>query len=154
MAGLMSELLEVLNEECGNYKNLLDLSHEKNHVLVKNDIKSLQKITNLENMIVGNNQKLEKKRGRIVEDMALVLGRGDLSLSVLADLTKGQKEHPDLLDVTNRLRDTVEQLKLSNETNRTLITLSLDYIEFNLNLLRDNNDLANIQSDSMFQAQQ
>ena len=138
MAGLINELLTVLNDQAENYENLLAVSHEKHQVLVANDVKSLQKITNVENIIVGNNQKLEKKRAKIVKDISTVLGKKeeDMTLTLLAELIKQQDEHPALVEVTHRLRATVDQLKEINESNKTLLAFSLDYIEFTMNLLR------------------
>jgi len=119
MAGLINELLTVLNEQAENYENLLALSHEKNQVLVQNDVKSLQKITNVENIIVGNNQKLEKRRTKIIKDISTVLGKAeaDMTLTLLSEMIKDQDEHPALVEVSGRLRATVDSLKEINETN-------------------------------------
>ena len=84
----------------------------------------------------------------------MVLGKKheELTLSLLGELLKGQQEHAGLLEVSKKLLDTVEQLKITNETNRTLVTMSLDYIDFNMNLLRE----AGQQGDDMgmFEARQ
>ena len=155
MAGLINELIEVLGEECENFENLLGLSYEKNQVIVKNDIESLQKITKLENILVGNNQKLERRRERIIKDMATVLGKkdGELTITMLWEMLKGQKEHQALVEVSKKLLDIVEQLKITNETNKTLVEMSLNHVEFNMNLLRNTSRDDN-QNTSMFQAQQ
>ena len=138
MAGLINELLTVLNEQAENYENLLALSHEKHEVLVQNDVKSLQKITNVENIIVGNNQRLEKKRIKITKDISTVLGKSeaDMTLSLLAELISKQEEHPALVEVATRLRTTVEQLKEINDSNKALLAFSLDYVDFTMNLVR------------------
>ena len=138
MAGLINELLVVLNDQAENYENLLGLSQEKHEVLVQNDVKSLQKITNVENIIVGNNQKLEKKRVKIIRDISMVLGRkeDEMTLTLLAELIKQQEEYAPLVEVSQRLRSVVDQLKEANESNKTLLALSLDYVEFTMNLIR------------------
>ena len=138
MAGLINELLTVLNEQAENYENLLALSREKHQVLIENDVKSLQKITNVENIIVGNNQRLEKRRVKIVADISTVLGKreADMTLTQLALLIERQDEHPALVEVTRRLRASVEELKEVNESNKALLAFSLDYIDFTMNLVR------------------
>ena len=138
MAGLINELLTVLNEQAENYENLLALSREKHQVLVHNDVKSLQKITNVENIIIGNNQRLEKKRTKTIRDISTVLGKNesDMTLSLLADLIKQQDEHPELVKVSQRLRSAVEELKEVNDSNKTLLAFSLDYVDFTMNLVR------------------
>ncbi|MCL2617439.1 MAG: flagellar protein FlgN [Defluviitaleaceae bacterium] len=138
MAGLINELLTVLNEQAENYENLLALSHEKRQVLVQNDVKSLQKITNVENIIVGNNQRLEKQRVRITRDISTVLGKNesDMTLSLLAELIARQEEHPALVAVAKRLRAAVDELKEVNDSNKALLAFSLDYVDFTMNLIR------------------
>ena len=164
MAGLINELLTVLNEQTENYENLLALSHEKHQVLVENDVKALQKITNVENIIVGNNQRLEKKRVKITADISTVLGKreSDMTLSLLAEMIKQQEEYPALVDVSKRLRTAVEDLKEVNDRNKTLLEFSLDYIDFTMNLVRSSASDAppsnynnSVQPDStLFQAKQ
>ena len=138
MAGLINELLTVLNEQADNYENLLALSREKHQVLVENDVKSLQKITNVENIIVGKNHRLEKRRVRIIADISTVLGKNesDMTLTLLAELIEQQEEHPALVEVTQRLRATVEELKEVNDDNKALLAFSLDYVDFTMNLVR------------------
>ena len=138
MAGLINDLLDVLNEQAENYENLLALSREKHEVLVQNDVKSLQKITNVENIIVGNNQRLEKKRIKITGDISTVLGKEntDMTLALLAQLIQQQDEHPSLVNVMHRLRTAVEDLKLVNERNKSMLEFSMDYVDFTMNLVR------------------
>jgi flagellar biosynthesis/type III secretory pathway chaperone len=138
MAGLMQQLIGVLEEQTGYYSQLCELSAEKNEVIIVNDVQSLQKITSLENIIIGRLQRLDKNRLSIMKDIAMVLNRdeNDLTLGKLAELIAGQPEHDTLVSVTERIRSAAHSLKSINDQNRILIDSSLEYIDFSVNVMR------------------
>ena len=141
MAGMMQQLIEVLNDQAQRYEELLGLSNEKTDVIVKNDVDELQKITNLENIITSQHNKLEKKRLSLVADITEVLGLAkqkpeDVTLTYLIELMEGQEEQADLQVVGEKIRDTLDKLKEKTSFNAELIQNSLDYIEYSLNIMR------------------
>jgi flagellar biosynthesis/type III secretory pathway chaperone len=138
MPGMMHQLIETMNEQADRYEELLGLSDEKKDIIVKNDVDSLQKITNLESILISQNNKLEKKRISLVSDIAEVLGKrgADLSLTSLAEMLEEQPEKEALLAAGERIRVTLEKLSDLNDLNSTLIKNALDYIEYSLNLMR------------------
>jgi flagellar biosynthesis/type III secretory pathway chaperone len=138
MAGMMQQLLEVMNEQAQRYEELHGLSLEKRDVLVKNDVEELQKITNLENLVVSQNNRLEKKRLSLVQDIAEVLGHGsnDMDLATLIGLMEGKPEQEELRAIGNRIRETLNKLKDVNTLNGELLESSLEYIEYSMNLMR------------------
>lgn len=139
MAGLIEDLITVLESQYENYKDLLDLSLEKRQAIIDNDVESLQKITNIENTLVSRNQKLEKKRITIIDDMALVLNKKkeDMTIDGLAEMLKNKPEHDTLVAVAAKMRGVLNDLKVKNDNNKALIENSLDYIDFCMNLIRD-----------------
>ena len=139
MASLIDELIDVLDKEEKEYQDLILLSREKTPVIVKGDLDKLQKITEAEQFVVGKVNKLEKKRAEVVKDIAIVLGRDEDTLKVkeIADLLQSQpKEQGRLLEVYERLKATIKEITTVNEINRGLIKESLEFIEFNLNLVK------------------
>lgn len=142
MAGLINELIEILNKQALAYEELLILSTEKKSVIINNDIDALQKITIVENKIVSRSQKLEEKRLELMKDISSVLNRKneELTLSLLEALMEGQDEAPLISEVRTKLKDTVTKLKEANDLNTQLIEGSLEYIEFTMNLVRSNLD--------------
>ncbi len=138
MAGLLSELTALLSEQAENVDNLLALSIEKKEVIVNNDVPSLQKITALENTIVGSSQRLEKKCLILMQDIANVLNQdaATFTLSTLLGLVEGQPEHTPLLELKGRMTQAAEALAQSNDQNRLLINHALDYIDFTMNMIR------------------
>lgn len=138
MAGLINELLDILHEQAQRCEELLGLSQEKRGVIIANDVESLQKITHLENLIVSQNQKLERKRTAVLKDIATVLNKkeNELTLSVLAELMQGQEEQSAIVEVGERLRRTLHELSDVNAHNASLIQNALDYIDYSLNVIR------------------
>ena len=144
MAGLIDGLIDILCEQNELYTQLLEFSKEKKDMLIKNDIDSLQKINSSESIIVGKSQRLERSRISIMRDIASVLNQSgdDLTVSELSALIEGQPEHKDLVIAGDSLRETVEDLKKSNDLNRVLIQNSLDYVEFSMNVMHSSVETA------------
>jgi flagellar biosynthesis/type III secretory pathway chaperone len=142
MPSLISELIDTLNNQAENYENLLGLSLEKKDVIIKNSIDELKKITELENIIVSRNAKLEKTRVTLTDDIESVLGQetGTMTLGKLVELTDGQPENEALKEARERIMATAEKLKDANDQNAVLLTNALDYIEFTLNLVQSTAD--------------
>ncbi|MDR1531397.1 MAG: flagellar protein FlgN [Clostridiales bacterium] len=138
MAGLLTELIDVLDAEGEHYEDLLGLAKEKKEILVQNDVESLKKITSLENTLISRINRLEKKRLALMGDIATVLGRGAkaLTLGALMETVRGQNEYPALNAAAGRLRAAAGSLREINALNKTLVEQSLEYIDFALNLLR------------------
>jgi len=61
MASLMENLIIVLNDECQEYENLLELSESKTPVIVSGDLDELARITDEEQIVVGKVNSLETK---------------------------------------------------------------------------------------------
>ncbi|MCL2709097.1 MAG: flagellar protein FlgN [Defluviitaleaceae bacterium] len=138
MAGMIEQLLELMNEQASRYEDLLGLSKEKRGVIIANDIEGLQKITHLENILVSQNQKLEKKRQGVIRDISQVMGKDEteMTLGALIGLMEGQAEQADLIKTGNRIRETLNELSELNGCNASLVDNALDYIEYSLNLIR------------------
>ena len=138
MAGMMDQLVEILTEQTDRYEELLGLALEKRDVIIANDIESLQKINHLENLVVSQNQKLEKKRMALVADMALVLDEKEANLTMdrMIELMKGKEEEQPLTKARDRIKSVLQELREVNDQNGQLIQNALEYIEFSTNLIR------------------
>jgi len=144
LAGLINELIDILQDQLQNYDELLVLSTEKRKVIIENDTQMLQKITQAENSIIGRNQRMESKRLEIIKNIANVLNYNadELTLSLLAELIKDQDEYSGLIEVRDRLKDTLDALKIENDGNAKLLESSIDFINLTVNLMRssENNE--------------
>ena len=142
MASLMETLIEVLEKENLEYKNLLELSMKKTPVIVSDDIKALAKITDEEQIIVSRINHLDKQRTDAVNDIANVLNK-DVTKLKIVDLIKmlaaRPQEQAKLAAVFDELRRNVQAVKRINEQNRELIESALEMVQFNMQIMQSMN---------------
>jgi flagellar biosynthesis/type III secretory pathway chaperone len=139
LASLIEELIDTLNKENTEYEKLLELSKRKSVVIVERDIAALEKITDDEQIVVTTIGNLDAKRAQVTRDIADVINKDveSLKLSVLIELlSKQPDEQKALASVHDRLKSTVDSVRMINESNRQLIEQSLEMVEFDLNMMR------------------
>ncbi|NLK27006.1 MAG: flagellar protein FlgN [Clostridiales bacterium] len=139
MASLIEELIDVLERETEIYKELLPICNEKTQIIVKNDLKSLQDITEKEQFMIDQINSLEHKREKIMTNIKIVINRKDnsLNLRTLIQLLENQpKEQKALSVLHDNLNNIIKQLMDINNRNKSLIQQSLEMIEFNMNFLQ------------------
>ena len=92
MASLMEDLIDVLNKEEEQYQGLIELGKKKREVVIRADIKTLDEITATEQEAASNLQNLAKKRARVLNDMATVLGRnpGEVTITKMISYLEEQ----------------------------------------------------------------
>jgi len=138
----METLIEVLEKENLEYKNLLELSMKKTPAIVSEDLQALNKITDEEQIIVSRINHLDNQRNEAVNDIANVLNK-DVTKLKIVDLIKMLEARPEeqakLATVFDNLRDNVRAVKRINEQNRELIENALELVQFNMNILQSMN---------------
>ena len=135
----MEELISTLSQEKELYLALLPIAEEKTKAIVANDLEELQRITSKEQAAVDRVNALERKRGEVIENMGIVLGRKpqELTLTELIRVAEKQpKEKAALTELKDALGKAVRKLADLNERNRVLIQHSLDMIQFNMNIIQ------------------
>lgn len=139
MASLMENLIDILNEECQEYENLLKLSEAKTPILVSGNLEELARITDEEQIAVGRLNKIDNNREKVFKDIANVINM-DVNTLKLGDLVDMLSQRPDeqkkLASVHDRLQVCVNAVKRVNNQNKILIESSLELVEFNLNTLQ------------------
>ena len=135
MASLMEDLIDVLNKEEEQYQGLIELGKKKREVVIRADIKTLDEITATEQEVASNLQNLAKKRTRVLNDMATVLGRnpGEVTITKMISYLVEQKQ---LMEVKERLLQTGKEMAAINEQNEILLNQALEMVEFDLTLLK------------------
>ncbi len=139
MAGLIDELINVLNAESSQYESLLDMARQKTPVIVKGDIESLKRFTCEEQSSVEKLMLLEKKRAECVDDIRTVLSLGSRSLNIkdIIDILKGQPQAQKALsEAHDRIKGVLKDFQMVNDMNRSLIEESLEMTDFNINLMK------------------
>ena len=135
---MFERLIEILQAQLSLYEELLESSSQKRTFLTNSDIDAIRKVTACENSLIGKLQKLEREREALTADIA---GRIRISVNNLTLVRlighiddPPTRKHLDKLRI--RLRARMDELKSVNEQNKALINQSLEYIDFNMNLLR------------------
>jgi hypothetical protein len=137
LASLMEDLIDVLNKEEEQYQGLIELGKKKREVVIRADIKTLDEITATEQEVASNLQNLAKKRTRVLNDMATVLGRnpGEVTITKMISYLEEQPvEQKQLMEVKERLLQT--EMAAINEQNEILLNQALEMVEFDLTLLK------------------
>ncbi|MCL1995496.1 MAG: flagellar protein FlgN [Defluviitaleaceae bacterium] len=139
MASLIEELITTLQKQQVHFNEMLILSEEKANVIAKNNIETLQQITAAETAIIGKNQRLDQKREEIVKNIGIVLNEDHTKLTItkISQIIKIDAESKQLIEIRDKLKETLDALKQQNDINATLIQGSLDYIDFSVNLMRE-----------------
>lgn len=139
MASLMEELIDALEKENDAYEKLIKLSLEKTPVIISADLDALARITDEEQLVVGEISRIDKKRVANMKDIANVINKDvdSLKLTDLIAMLKGRpSEQNKLAEIHDKLSDTISQMKRVNEQNKQLLESSLEMIQFDMNVLQ------------------
>ena len=139
MASLMDDLIQVLENENEQYKQLAELSKQKKQVIIDADVPALEKIVDLEQNVASKIQNLDNRRLKVMHDMSVVLNHSDQDFTVdtvIEMLSSQPKEQQRLKDVKKQLKTTLEEVRSINEQNQTLLNQALELVEFDLTLFR------------------
>ena len=139
MASLMENLIDILDEECKEYENLLKLTISKTPVIVSEDLDELARITDDEQLLLSRINALDKRRDEAVADIANVLNKDveTLKIKKLIKLMAGRPAEQQALAASyDKLMATARQVSLINARNNELIQSALDMVHFNMNLIQ------------------
>ncbi len=139
MASLTEELISVLQKEKEIYQRLIPITEQKTQVIIKNDLKALQEITEREQQEVEVLNALERKREDIVINMGTVLNRDPKTLklkNMVKLLEKRPEEQKKLAELYDLLTASIRRLSDINDRNKVLINQSLEMIQFEMNLIQ------------------
>ncbi len=139
MASLMEDLLDVLGKEEQQYQGLIELGKRKREVVIKADIAALTEITDEERDVASTLQNLAKKRTRVLNDMATVLGKDpkEITITKMIGYLEGQpEEQRKLSERRESLLQVGSQMAAINQQNEVLLRQALEMVEFDLTLLK------------------
>ena len=139
MAGMMDDLVKVLDEERELYDKLAGLSEEMKQAIIVSDVPVVEKKTAEQQDVTTDIQRLDRKRADIMRNVAVVLNKKpeDIKVSTLIETLSGQ---PELKERMTRARTelvaAMDRLKKINAQNQALLTQAMELMEFDLNLYR------------------
>lgn len=139
MASLMETLIETLNKEVVEFKQLLELSLQKTPIIVEGNLQELTRITDEEQYVVSRVNKLDKERAENMADIANVLNKDVQTLTLkqlIGMLDNRPAEQRELAEVHDKLQDLTKQLQRANLQNSELIKNALEMVQFDMNLIQ------------------
>jgi flagellar biosynthesis/type III secretory pathway chaperone len=138
MAGMISQLTHILAEQTERHSELLGLSLEEKDAIIANDIDQLQNLVNLKNMVITQNNRLERERIALIKDMAEVMNYSNKepTLAEILQIIEGQPGCDELRAAGEKLRSTATDLKEANDINKSLLMTSMEFVEYSLNALK------------------
>lgn len=138
MAGIIYELIDILNYQKECFDGLYTLAQYKEQAIVQKDLELLTEIVHKEEEFIGRVNNLEKKRESLLNDIAIVIriNPKDIKLSdIIAKLGNDNETAEKLSLLRKELIEKTEKLKKQNEINTTLINQSLEFVNFTINAL-------------------
>lgn len=140
MEKLYTGLLENMDLQSAIYEKLLALAQEKQPVLVKGNIAELERITRDEEILILQVGRLEEQRKALHQKLAnhFTLSPEELTVSELVKRTNNKDSVAQLLVLLEKTEGKLRDLEDVNKSNSQLIKNSLDFIEFSMNVLVNN----------------
>jgi len=137
MAGLVSNLIDVLKGQIELFQQINALSVDKKQYIIKNDTESLRAVVAKENEIVPKALRADKNRQLIMKDICTVLNKKeeDMTLTHLISLIEGQPDHKELAEVVGELKSVADEMKELNDSIKVLLENALEFIDFNINMI-------------------
>lgn len=144
MAGLIYELMDVLEKENKKYIDLITYSEDKTQIIIDENIKGLQSITIKEHEIINKLTLFEKKREELIKDICVVLNVNYEEFTfekLVKKMQNSQDEVERLLNIKNIIFNNIKKLKNINEKNKKLLDESINYVEYTLNAIKSSNNI-------------
>lgn len=151
MSECTKELLEIIDKQMKIYNDLLALSRNKSKVIIEGKVKELDNITKIEQGMIVEIGKLENNRIEVSSNVFRELGLQPTStMADIADSLESDMKNK-FTSVREQIAKVLEELSSVNKHNGKLIMQSLEYIEFNINMVsgasaNDNTYDANVTS--------
>ena len=135
MSKSIEQLVIAIEKECEIYEQYFKLAEEKKEIIIKGEVKKLDYITQKEEKLMNTMQKIDQIRNTIVGNILYEIKVESVeNISELCKyLDKDTKDK--ILNRKKRLEDLLLKIKNINELNEKLIKQSLEYIDFNVNIL-------------------
>ncbi|SHI61915.1 FlgN protein [Geosporobacter subterraneus DSM 17957] len=135
MSKSVEQLITALKKEYDIYRDYVDIAKKKKDIIIKGNIKELDHITGLEQDMILNMGKIDKIRAAIIGNLLNELKVKEIAnISELAPYLE-EEDRVKVLNLKDKLEKVLQEIQELNDLNGRLIQQSLEYINFNLNLM-------------------
>lgn len=128
------ELKALLSEEVKVCKKLLDITFKKTDILVEGEIEKLAKVTIEEEKLINKVGNLEESRQNLIDEWGM-----DISIPLSKIIAKIPEGSGKIEEIAIGLSKVLEEIGVRNQLNAQLLKDSIDWIDFNVNLLTTTN---------------
>lgn len=130
MATFKEELIDILKRQLEVLEKLDSIAMEKTDIIMKDEIEKLKDLTVKEERLINEVANLELEREHLFDSWGM--GKETSLSTIISNIPEGKE---DLAKLGEKLFKILKDIEEKNETNNALIKDSLDWIEFNLNLM-------------------
>ncbi len=135
-------LCDILNKQKKEYEKFLDLMKKKEQLLIKGDTKRLAKVVKDEEQFINKIEMLENERIKAVK---LCVETKDKTPTLKDVLSTAPQEELEMLEKSSiALMEILNSVARMNRSNAELIKESLNFINYNMNLLSSDRTLDNL----------
>ena len=136
---LYSRLVQILEDEVGIYRHMLELVRGEKDVLIAANIEAINENNRAKEMMITRLRSLERVRVSVVDQLLIALKKPEhqgrlLDLALLFDGEKGEK----LRTIHSTLELMINRIREFNEANAKLVHSALKTFEGSMNDLRKN----------------
>jgi len=131
----VEQLILALTKEYEMYKDYFEVAKKKKEIIINGHVKELDHITKIEQDMIMTMGKIDHIRTSIIGNLLMELNIK--SVDSLTELTEYLPEQAasKIMDIKEKLEMIIKQIKDLNDLNSSLIKQSLEYIDFNMNLM-------------------
>lgn len=124
------ELMLILEKEMNILVELKELSFRKTDIIIDNLINDLEELTRKEEILINKIGTLEEEREKLLDTWGLAVNTPISSI-----IEKLPEDNEELIDITDKMHNIMEELSFRNKLNNDIIRENLDWIDFNINLI-------------------
>lgn len=130
---------EVLGDLIGQHRQLLELGKQKKSALIKGDLDRLSGVIQEESRVIREISQLESERqkevSRFLDQKNIHVD--SITMSDIIDMVDDERQKNMLRTVQEELYGVMAELRELNQLNRELIEQSLDYVNYSLELMTE-----------------
>lgn len=132
----MGNLLVILDDEYKIYEEILGVSKQKTQIIVEGKVSELDQMVKVEQALVMQISKIEKKRADLFDKLSqhTNLDKNNWNITELKKIATPEQQTR-LQKYQEGMIGMVSELNHFNQLNSKLISNSLDFIEFSLNMI-------------------
>ena len=136
MTEMWAKLITLLNQTLTLYQALLALSRKKRDVLVEARPQELEQLTKQEEVLIIEAGRLETARLNLAREIAAAAGLPPAATALSSLIDKADRETArELSALSESFEQVTKELLEINGLNTKLIEQSLDFINYNINIL-------------------